>query len=1085
MSLSGSLALLALAWQAPGADSLRVLAQRLPESALIAEVQSRPGPVRDAVANALRESVRGPKAGSDEAIAVARSLARAYAVAWQDSFLLRQVELFSASSPSQRESRLLADSLRHEGNAAYGRDGPAAASAIWQRALTISAHAGDTSGMAALLGNLGAAALTRGRLDSAEFQLRRAAALADIAGDRRVEANAVGALAGLSHDRGDLAAAYAGYNRALTLRERIGDTRGIAADHNNLGLVAQAGEDLEAARRHFQTALAMNRAEGRDESAATNLVNLAGLASLAGEFARAESLYEEALAVWRARGLRALAASALHGLGQLELRRGDYLAAQPPLREALGIYRSTGHVAELLEVHRSLTSALAAIGELQGALVELRTAERVADSAGALPQARAGLALVHADLAAQLNDFTTAERFYHRAAAWYRDAGFAAGAAEAQQGLAVLMLHRRDAASAETLLQSALRAQSAAGYRRSSALTMVELGKVAAQRGDTATARQRLAHAVAELAAAGDPVAAASAAGDQAALEASLGRPAAAAALYRSALERLGDRLAPDVGWRLHAGLGHVLAGQGLADQAARELRAAIAALDRPRRSLASAQRRSAFLTDKWAVYADLARLESGRRRPAAAFELSESLRAREMLELLDRGRIASPPQVPADLGARAQDLRRQIAVLSSPDSGLIPSSRRGPAPASPPAARREALVQAQQAYADLLSEIRERAPAHAALVSSRPTQWEDVARRLKPDQAMVEYLVSDSGSLALLVTADTLVTVDLGIRRGELVPLIEFLRRVLEPQTVPGNDSLWRAPLRRLHRHLVEPLEAGGRLAGKRRLVLVPHAELHYLPFAALLEDGGPPRFLVQRYELAFAPSASVWLALEGRAPGSGAGGLLAFAPHADALPGSRREVEAIVRLAGGLARPVMGAQATEKALRRDAPSREVIHLATYGVLNKHNPLFSHVELAPGGGHDGRLEVHEIFGLGLSADLVVLSACQTGLGSGTLSDVPAGDDWVGLTRAFLHAGARRVLATLWPVEDWPTASLMERFYRAYAAEADPVRALAVAQREMLEAPATSHPFAWAGFILTGGTGPAGERRVLRSRRRS
>jgi CHAT domain-containing protein len=145
------------------------------------------------------------------------------------------------------------------------------------------------------------------------------------------------------------------------------------------------------------------------------------------------------------------------------------------------------------------------------------------------------------------------------------------------------------------------------------------------------------------------------------------------------------------------------------------------------------------------------------------------------------------------------------------------------------------------------------------------------------------------------------------------------------------------------------------------------------------------------------------------------------------------------------------------------------VLHLATYGVLNKHNPLFSFVELQSAGESDGRLEAHEVFGLDLSADLVVLSACQTGLASGALADVPAGDDWVGLTRAFLHAGAARVVATLWPVQDLATAALMERFYERYVEAADPTRALAEAQRALLAAPATAHPFYWAGLVSVGG----------------
>ena len=175
------------------------------------------------------------------------------------------------------------------------------------------------------------------------------------------------------------------------------------------------------------------------------------------------------------------------------------------------------------------------------------------------------------------------------------------------------------------------------------------------------------------------------------------------------------------------------------------------------------------------------------------------------------------------------------------------------------------------------------------------------------------------------------------------------------------------------------------------------------------------------------------------------------------------------IGRLAG--AEVLTGTAATEATFRRAAPTRRVLHLATYGVLNKHNPLFSFVELAPGGAHDGRLEVHEVFGFHLSADLVVLSACQTGVGSGALADVPAGDDWVGLTRAFLHAGAKHVVATLWPVDDWATAALMERFYEGYTSDAQPARALAAAQRALLATPTTAHPFYWAGFVVVGEQG--------------
>ena len=90
-------------------------------------------------------------------------------------------------------------------------------------------------------------------------------------------------------------------------------------------------------------------------------------------------------------------------------------------------------------------------------------------------------------------------------------------------------------------------------------------------------------------------------------------------------------------------------------------------------------------------------------------------------------------------------------------------------------------------------------------------------------------------------------------------------------------------------------------------------------------------------------------------------------------------------------------------------------------------------------------------------------------MASGALADVPGGDDWVGLTRAFLHAGARQVVATLWPVDDWATAALMDRFYGVGDVAAEPAGALAEAQRALIKMPATAHPFYWAGFVSTGG----------------
>ena len=1056
--------------QSPQRDSLRLLVRNLSDSALIREVRLRPLEVRDALNETLALSVHGQPATRDEELAVAHRLAAAYAGAWHDEFLVREVARFTGWSPENRAAKVWADSMRRAGITTFGRDGGAAAITIWRRALSRSAGIPDSAGMAATLGNIGAGFSRDDQPDSAEAYLERSRTLALAVGDIRVQANAISELAGVSESRDDIAGARQYYAQAIALRTRTGDSRGLASDYNNLAGLAQNAGDFDGARQQLEAALAINRRDGRTDVAATNLVNLAGLASLTGDFARAVSLYRAALETWRERKQWADMADALRGLGELELRRGDYPAARADLREALDIYDRTGPAADAFAVRQEMAGALAAQGELQGALDELRQAQHLADSVRVPAGVQAGIALARADLAAQLNTRPESERLYSNAELLYRRASDRAGEAEAQEGRAVLLLERDNLSEARPLLDRALRTQLTTGNQRAAALTRLVLGDLLLQQGDTTAARQQLARAAADLTRLGDPVAAAAALGDRASLEAAAHMPAAAESLFRAALATVGERVAPEVTWRLHAGLGTTLRTQGATDDAARELHAGIADIERTGRSLTLPERRSGFFTDKWDVYVQLAMLERARGRVGAAFEVSERIRASEMLELLGQGRIAAPQDTAAELVSSEQDLRRHIAGLTSQLEGAGAGTQplRGP-DLAPGAVTREALLRAQESYAELLLEIRERAPRHAALLSRETATSRDVARRLQADEAFIEYLVSDANSLAFIVTRDTTVAVPLPVGRHDLARLIDFVRGTLQPKGSPRLDSLWRAPLRQLYQDLITPIEASGLLAGKTRLTIVPHAELHYLPFAALLGGTGRERFLVERFQVMVTPSASVWLALGARTPLHTTRGVLAFAPQPERLPASRGEVAAVARLGGGDARVVVGNAATEAAFRREAPGRRVIHLATNGVLNKQNPLFSFVAFAPDGDNDGRLEVHEVFGLDLAADLVVLSACQTGLGSGALTDVPAGDDWVGLSRAFLSAGAARVMATLWPVQDRASATLMEQFYKEYAVGADPGRALAAAQRSLLATPATANPYYWAGFELVGG----------------
>jgi CHAT domain-containing protein len=244
-----------------------------------------------------------------------------------------------------------------------------------------------------------------------------------------------------------------------------------------------------------------------------------------------------------------------------------------------------------------------------------------------------------------------------------------------------------------------------------------------------------------------------------------------------------------------------------------------------------------------------------------------------------------------------------------------------------------------------------------------------------------------------------------------------------------------------------------------------------------------------VSDYVIAYLPEAAALV--YGNGDGESAASVLAMAPARTGLQFSQQEATSVAGLFPKNRLLLVGSHATESAFKNDSGRYEVLHLATHGYFNKFNPLLSGLELEADGREDGRLEVHEILGLRLSARLVVLSACDTALGGGYFAEVPAGDDIVGLTRAFLFAGSPSVVASLWAVNDRSTMRLMGAFYgrlltpsgpkpdggRGYlglskvegSPATDKATALADAQRDLVARGGRySHPYFWGAFVLVG-----------------
>ena len=332
-----------------------------------------------------------------------------------------------------------------------------------------------------------------------------------------------------------------------------------------------------------------------------------------------------------------------------------------------------------------------------------------------------------------------------------------------------------------------------------------------------------------------------------------------------------------------------------------------------------------------------------------------------------------------------------------------------------------------------------------------------------------MEYVVGRDSVMMFVLTRRALTATTMPIRREDLENKVELVRALIRRQ----DSEHWKKPASSLAGFLIEPVMANGQLQDIHHLYLVPHGSLNYLPFALLPSHGvAESHRLVEDFTLAYLPTAAALL--REKSGSANTASMLTLAPASSGLQHAAEEARAIHTMFQPDSRTLLGRSATESLFRQEAPHYRLLHLATHGYFNKLNPLLSGLQMEADATNDGRLELHEILGLRLDADLVTLSACQTGLSSGYFAQVPAGDDFVGLTRAFLSAGSTAVLATLWEVDDASTLALMRSFYsglRQAAGTEDMANALSLAQRALLSSKEYNHPYFWAPFVLVGEMG--------------
>jgi CHAT domain-containing protein len=472
------------------------------------------------------------------------------------------------------------------------------------------------------------------------------------------------------------------------------------------------------------------------------------------------------------------------------------------------------------------------------------------------------------------------------------------------------------------------------------------------------------------------------------------------------------------------------------------------------------------------------------------AFDIAQRAQARALQDLLAEADVDLRLRADPRFQEREREILARIAELTgggAADSGLAPE------------AIESEIARQEDALLLLEATLRGQDARYAAIRYPQTCTLEEVRDRvLQPGEVLVQYLLGEQASYLWLIARDRFRFIRLPARE-RIEAQVQALLPLLRDYNLLGEEpAYYVAPARELYETLLRPVAED--LAGATSVVIVPDGILHYLPFEALLvrdPERGDPTFetlpyLVQEAVVSYTssigvldllrralpepPAASVPALLVGDpiATPTGDRSVLALAAGEGALPALRHAGTELQRISAQFApdavRLLRGAQATPAELQRAGVARayRFVHIAAHGLFNDRRPQFSGLLLSPDPAteDDGFLTVGRVFGYDLPCHHVVLSACSSALG-----EEVSGEGLTGLTRAFMYAGARGVVAALWEVPDQAAAEFMAAFYAgALRPDAGGVAsALADAKREMIaRGQLLAHPNVWAGFTLSG-----------------
>ena len=899
----------------------------------------------------------------------------------------------------------------------------------------------------------------------AEFPKAQAAAeqglpVAQAAGNRHMEANLLDELGCSFYFRGERMKALDFFLRALSLRSQAKPV-GLANTLNNVGMVySWTGEPRKALASMEQSAAILHDT-GDLLREATTRGNMCVINSELGQYKEALAQCNQALEIKREFNDVGGQATAFGNFGRAYAGIGDYQKALDSFQQQLALQKSLNDREGQALASNNVGWAYAALGEYEKAIEFYSQAVPTFREQGnkyGLAQTLGNMAVSYAGL----NDFHKALEIHLQVLPLRSEKDDPNGKAVTLNNIAACYSKLGDKQKALESYTEALALHRVSQNQRQLATTLTNFGTFLRRDGQTSKALEYLNEARTISTAIGDP-------------------SGQASVLYELA--------------RLELDRGNLVDAGKLIDEATNTIESV-------RVNLKSQQLRTSYLASVRQYYEfqiDVL-MKLHQQRPnegfnARALQVSEKSRARSLLELLREARAEIRQGVEPSLIEKEQSLRRLIAEKAGEQTRLL-SGKYTEQKARDMAQQLEALT---TEYDSVQSRIRQTSPRYAALIEPSPVGVETIQKQLLDQNTLLlEYALGEQKSFVWAVTPDSVKSFELPGRAAIEQEAKKYYQLLAERNADSGYDAV----AANLTRMLLAPV--AGELKQKR-LVVVAEGVLQYLPFATLPSPESTHPLIVD-HEIVTLPSASVLAVLRedfaNRKPASKSVAVFAdpvFAANDERLnqqashsegsslwndaqrSASESGLDGLVRLRFSRQEADQIAQVANRSLKAldfsanravamDARLADyrIVHFATHGLINNQHPDLSGIVLSlvdeQGRTQNGFLRLYDIYNLKLNADLVVLSACQTALGKEI-----KGEGLVGLTRGFMYAGAPRVVASLWRIDDRATAEIMKRFYTGMLKDGlRPAAALRAAQISMLNDKRWQSPHFWAAFTLQG-----------------